>query len=65
MDRYFCLFVFAAIIKKQLGIKVELYTILQILSVTIMEKTPIIQVLSQFNESEKTLDDSKQLILFK
>ena len=30
----------------------------------ILEKTPILQVLSQFDESEKTLDDGKQLILF-
>jgi len=42
----------------------SLYSILQILSVTILEKTPILQVLSQFNDAEKTVDDSKQLILF-
>ena len=42
----------------------SLYSILQILSVTTMEKTPLIQVLSQFDESEKMLDDGKQLILF-
>jgi hypothetical protein len=32
--------------------------------VTILEKTPLLQVLSQFDQSEKTLDDGKQLILF-
>jgi len=34
------------------------------LSVTIMEKTPLSQVLLQFDGSEKMLDDGKQLILF-
>jgi hypothetical protein len=29
-----------------------------------MEKTPILQLVSHFNESEKMLDDGKQLILF-
>jgi transposase len=57
-------YVLVAIVKKRLGLNHSLYSILQILSVTLLEKTPILHVLSQLDESEKTLDDSKQLILF-
>jgi hypothetical protein len=41
-----------------------LYSVLQILSVTILEKTPILQILSHFDESQHMLDNDKQLILF-
>jgi hypothetical protein len=58
------IYVLVAIVKKRLNLDLSLYTILQILSVTILEKTPLLQVLSQFDQSEKTLDDGKQLILF-
>jgi hypothetical protein len=57
--------VLVAIVKKRWNLDHSLYSILQILSVTIVQKTPITRVLSQFDESEKTLDDSKQLVLFK
>ena len=52
------IYVLVAIIKKLLNLDHSLYSILQILSVTTMEKTPLIQVLSQFDESEKMLDNS-------
>jgi len=39
-------YVLVAIIKKRLNLKVSLYTILQILSVTIFERIPILQVLT-------------------
>jgi hypothetical protein len=58
------IYVLVAIVKKRLNIDHSLYSILQILSVTLMEKTPILQLVSRFNESEKMLDDNKQLILF-
>jgi IS4 transposase len=57
-------YVLVAIVKKRLNLQNSLYSILQILSVTILEKTPILQVLSQIDESENMLDDAKQLILF-
>ena len=57
-------YVLVAIIKKRLNLQHSLYSILQILSVTILEKTPILQVLSQIDESQKMPDDDKQLILF-
>ena len=37
--------VLVAIIKKRLNLKIELYTILQILSLTLFEKTPLDQLL--------------------
>jgi transposase len=58
------IYVLVAIVKKRLNLRHSLYSILQILSVTILEKTPILQVLSQIDESRKMPDDGKQLILF-
>lgn len=58
------IYVLVAIVKKRLNLDYSLYSILQILSVTILEKTPILQVLSQLDESEKTPADNNQLILF-
>ena len=39
-----------AIVKKQLGLDLSLYQILQILSVTIFEKTPILQGFFNFGD---------------
>ena len=39
-------YVLVAIIKKRLRLEASLYTILQILSVTIFERTPLLQVLT-------------------
>ena len=58
------IYVLVAIVKRRLNLDHSLYSILQILSVTILEKTPLLQVLSNFDQSEKTLDDRNQLILF-
>jgi hypothetical protein len=57
-------YVLVAIVKKQLHLDLSLYTILQILSVTLFEKTPILEALSiiQPQESEKVL--CNQLTLF-
>jgi len=40
------IYVLVAIVKKRLGLDQSLYTILQILSVTMFEKTPVFQALS-------------------
>jgi transposase len=57
-------YVLAAIIKKRLKLDASLYTILQILSVTIFERTPLYQLLTK-NYIEKQIDkDDKQLKLF-
>ena len=39
-------YVLIAIIKKRLGIKENLYTILQVLSITVFEKTPLVQAVT-------------------
>jgi transposase len=53
-----------AIVKKQLGLDLTLYKILQILSVTIFEKTPILQGFSNFTDELQNQDLGKQLNLF-
>jgi hypothetical protein len=57
-------YVLVAIVRKRLDIKASLYQILQILSVTLFEKTPISWAL-QRDSSQDDLDTSgNQLILF-
>jgi hypothetical protein len=58
-------YVLVAILKKQLGLEQSLYTILQILSVTLFEKTPILQALSEGEGKGITDEDCNQLVLFK
>jgi len=57
-------YVLVAIIKKQLKLDQSLYTILQILSVTLFEKTPILQVLLQVELPLELEESCKQLTLF-
>ncbi|MDP1818123.1 MAG: IS4 family transposase [Leadbetterella sp.] len=57
-------YVLIAIIKKQLKIEKSLYTILQILSVTVFEKIPILQALVEHDLQNKTGDSANQLLLF-
>lgn len=59
-----CIYVLIAIIKKRLKIEQSLYTFMQILSVTIFEKVPILQLVN--DNDFKTSDSyiSKQLNLF-
>jgi hypothetical protein len=47
-----------------LAIESSLYRILQIASVTIFEKEPILQLIEAFDSQSELLDNSKQLILF-
>ena len=56
-------YVLVAIVKKRLKLDRSLYTILQILSVTTFEKTPILQVLSVPNYETDTIDGDNQLNL--
>ena len=57
-------YVLVAIIKKRLNLDISLYTILQILSVSLFEKTPILQALAP--EDYENDDDGfhNQLMLF-
>jgi len=57
-------YVLVAIVRKRLGLGASLYQILQVLSVTLFEKTPILQAL-QASDSESDLRNvGNQLILF-
>ena len=57
-------YVLVAIVRKRLGLEASLYQILQILSVTLFEKTPILQALQPSDSHEDLLADPNQLILF-
>ncbi len=53
-----------AIIKKHLDLRTDLYTILQILSLTLFEKTPLDQVLANHDYKTDGGGMCKQLNLF-
>jgi len=57
-------YVLVAIVRKQLRLEISLYQILQILSVTLFEKTPLLQVLQPTDSQEHLLDSGNQLNLF-
>jgi hypothetical protein len=57
-------YVLVAIIKKRLNIQVSLYTILQILSVTVFERMPLIQLLTEAHYKLQQEDICNQLNLF-
>lgn len=57
-------YILIAIIKKQLNLNMTLYTFLQILSVSVFEKTPILQLVTDTNYKKNELELSKQLDLF-
>jgi hypothetical protein len=56
-------YVLVAIVKKRLGLDASLYTLLQILSVTLFEKLPIHQALAQDDPKCDTLQITNQLNL--
>lgn len=57
-------YVLVAIVKKRLALDVSLYKLLQVLSVTLFEKTPIFQALSDTRFQVDDVDDRNQLQLF-
>ena len=57
-------YVLFAIIKKRLDIEASLHTILQVLSVTVFEKTSLLQALSETPRTEKSYPSHNQLNLF-
>ena len=57
-------YVLVAILKKRLGLPQSLYTILQVLSLTLFEKTPIQQALAQLPDSGAEGEACNQLSLF-
>ncbi len=54
-------YVLIAIVRKRLKIKASLYTILQILGVTLFEKTPLSQVLTERNYNNEQTRNCNQL----
>lgn len=57
-------YLLVAIVKKQLNLDASLYTILQIISVTVFEKTPLLQALQAMDNTNQYDDPCKQLTLF-
>jgi DDE family transposase/uncharacterized protein DUF4372 len=57
-------YVLVAIVRKRLGLEISLYQILQILSVTLFEKTSILQALQPSGSQDNLVDSANQLILF-
>ena len=57
-------YVLVAIIKKRLDLKPSLYTILQILSITLFEKLPLSQALTAIDALDEDVTNHNQLTLF-
>ena len=57
-------YVLVAIVRKRLGTEVSLYQLLQILSLTLFEKTPILRALQQIHSQADLLTTANQLNLF-
>ncbi len=56
-------YVLAAIAKKRLGVTMSLYSFLQVVGVTVFEKTPILQLFQQPSSADEILGTAKQLDL--
>jgi hypothetical protein len=57
-------YVLVAIVKKRLNLDASLYSLLQILSVTLFEKMPLLQALPKNDHASTLLDSRNQLNLF-
>jgi len=58
------MYVLVAIVKKRLALEISLYKFLQILSVTLFEKTPISRTVFDVGLQFDDIDDGNQLMLF-
>ena len=58
------IYVLVAIIKKKLGLSIPLYTLLQILSVTVFEKTSLNQLVTESTSQFNPACSANQLLLF-
>ena len=59
-----CVYVLIAIVKKRLSVKASLYEMLQILSLTLFDKTDILQLFSDIPVQTSLSDTDNQLNLF-
>ena len=57
-------YVLVAIVRKRLRLDASLYQVLQILSLTLFEKTPILCALQAIEEDANFTENANQLILF-
>jgi len=57
-------YLLVAIMKKRLKIEASLYTILQVLSVNVFERMPLLQILTELEYISETDSKNNQLILF-
>src|SRR6059036_951201 len=57
-------YVLVAIVRKRLGLEASLYQILQVLSLTLFEKTPILCALRAIDQDASSTENVNQLILF-
>jgi hypothetical protein len=57
-------YVLIAIIKKQIGSKMSLYTMLQVLSLSLLEKTPVNQLFAINTQLKENINFSNQLTMF-
>jgi len=57
-------YVLVAIVRKRLGIEASLYQLLQIFSLTLFEKTPILRALQQIDSQNDLPCSGNRLILF-
>jgi hypothetical protein len=57
-------YVLVAIVRKRLGLEVSLYNFLQVLSIGLFEKTPILQAFQHLNASNEPSEAPNQLNLF-
>ena len=58
-------YVLVAIVRKRLGLEAPLYTLLQVISVTVFEKIEIQTAFSRETDRSEDLQDEKQLNLFR
>jgi hypothetical protein len=58
------IYVLMAIMKKRMNLKISLYTMLQIFSISIFDKTPLLQLLKNTSYKNQIAIDVKQLKLF-
>jgi hypothetical protein len=59
-----CVYVWVAIVRRRLGIERSMGEILQILSISLFEKTPLLQAFSNEFSTMEEGRDHNQLILF-
>jgi hypothetical protein len=57
-------YVLVAIVRKRLGLEASLYQLLQVLSITLFEKTPIVRALQACDSESDLLDPGNQLKLW-